>query len=421
MFEFDSTGDYMSGNGSGLAGAAVIFLVVGASLGFVGARFVGSDPEAKSSAVEEAQIDTLERQLHAVKFRNASLTDANAGLLAKNEELTRQIDALRASRPERPPAVSGIPEVVEPVPPPAQPGEPQLDIDFGEYGSLTALLEADWEQAAEALELLGKDLVELAKVFDEGGTPDAELASRVAEQNQNLRDFALQVIGQLPTNNSGNGEFTHPVAQANLVAAILARGEHPLSTGQTDSIARQGAIFDDALERATLSYTESTPGLQKLLDEVELKESFRQGMRDVLTADQLAEIFHPETEGRVGLDLFSSGVMMNHVGRTVTVSSADELRPALMDRVKTLLDVSEADLAANQSVFDTWVSEVRPLLDTAVSVNRVGSYNIGEGVVAGRAQLRALEALSSLLQLSEEARATLVNSSTFFVPRLTQP
>ena len=74
---------------------------------------------------------------------------------------------------------------------------------------------------AEAVEVINDLLIDVSKKMNEGLPIDVDLQQKVAEQNQKLVKYYAKIMGKIPTNSPINGEFSHPITTANIMAAML--------------------------------------------------------------------------------------------------------------------------------------------------------------------------------------------------------
>ena len=391
----------------------VLGLVAGVIIGKV---FLGGDGvpvDKQAAATREAERAQVESELVQLRDENQTLTTKHDEVVAENERLERSVPSLqeRLEAPTEPEADSPDGATL------GEEGAPALAVAFGEYADLEVLLGADWPAMAEALSGMRPDLLALLETIDKGEQPDMEALIRIQKANQKLQEFALEAIGKLPTHSTGNGEFTHPIATMNLMAQVLESSEAPLTEQQRGSLAGFGDDYEGEWELVNARYRDDTPKLQKILDEATLKRDFMGRVEGVLSQDQIDAVFTPEIRNLSRLDPWSPAIMLMGHASPVTVSSEEDLRGKLMKHAAASLGVETEDLAAHSQVFDEWVEGVRDMLQS-VPAPRVGFPPLDESITAGRAQLRALDALSSRLNLSEEARERLLSSSAFMVPRM---
>ena len=386
---------------------AVIAVVAGLSIGRMGA----SAPEPTENAQADADARAENEQLR-VSLDHAETERAQA--LRERDQFEGEVDALEATvkRLEAELAKLRTSEVPEEVIAAA------LGIEFGEYGDLAELTDADWEKMAGAVLSMQSSIAELAALLDAGGEMSQELGLEIAKENQKLVQFALAIADKLPTNATNfNGEYTHPVAQMNLMAEVLSQSNTPLSDAQRRALASLGDRYEQEWNSAQDSYGDDVSQLEMLLDEVALKQTILDDIEGQLSPAQVAQIFPEATRGRASLDLFSPALMMMGSAQALQVESVDQLKGTLQQRASAFLGVSQEELARHDAIFQTWVDDVSGTMQPANQF-QANSYDVETGLAAGRAQLRAVEALANALNLDPETRAALMENGSFFIPHL---
>ncbi|MEM7167126.1 MAG: hypothetical protein AAF581_16815 [Planctomycetota bacterium] len=292
-----------------------------------------------------------------------------------------------------------------------------LAVTFGDPERLNALDGARWQELATAMATIDEEVAKLAAARAAGEEVDPEVWRRISDENTKLRAYALGLVNKLPTHASGNGEFTHPLSTANLLSAYLDATELPLTVEQREAIADLGRDYDSAFAATSASYNESTFGLQKLLDELDLKREFLDQAFDSLDAQQYDAMMRPEIRGKVRMDVLSPGVMLSRTSEAMVVGSRSELRNQLVERVAKQFKLP-ADTVARSAAFDHWIRELDSVLDP-VQPGMASVYTVDQATVAGRAQLAAMQALSLELDLTPAQRQRLQNVTHLVVPRVT--
>ncbi len=379
----------------------ILVSVVAAGLGY----WLGSDSQSAVVEDRSAEIESPDAALvdanEALAAKVASLEEANKTLASENSELKSEI--AKSNVPE--PATSDEVSLAE-----------ALAISFGEFSALPELRDTDWETLAAAIIEIDDDVVKLEAALAAGEGLDAEAQQRIFAQQAKLQSYAIKLIGKLPTHASGNGEFSHPISVANMISAYLDVGEQPLSNSQRGEITSLGEEYNRSFDDLNSGYDDSTYQLEKLLDEVSLKNDFVSQMYGALDPDQADFVVRPSIRGRAALDTFSPAVMLMMKATPLSVDSPADLRSALVARVSAQFP-DDQDRLANSRVFDTWVQEVESLLEPQPRYLH-GMFKAEEATVAGYAQIRALKALADELGLSEEARARLRELQLMVVPRV---
>lgn len=178
---------------------------------------------------------------------------------------------------------------------------------FGLAGETPRFDAADWPALAKNVRGLSDLMPRMAEGLSKG-EPDTGLMQEAGELNMPLAAFAISTAKELG-GTGPNGAFTHPAVLANLLRAALAAAGLPLSEAQEQSLAQLGEAWvrDDAAARAATP--PGSPALAGLIAEVEAKAHFMDGAKALLTFPQRSALFHPQTEGRASLDLFSPALV----------------------------------------------------------------------------------------------------------------
>jgi RNA polymerase sigma-70 factor (ECF subfamily) len=211
-----------------------------------------------------------------------------------------------------------------------------------------ALDEADWAVAGEAVGKLVPHLADLTTSIAEGqGLPDD--VGDVQRWNAPLVALAVKLKDKVPGTGI-NGSFTHPAVMVNLIHATLARSEVPLDDAQAERLGRIGDAYVAEDERRLAAYGDDVIALQKALDETALKDRFFAEVDAMLAPAQRDVLHPPELVGRVGVDLFSSGLVWQQVTKAIVFFDRSELGGALVKEMMT---------------WDGLGAEERPVLEAA--------------------------------------------------------
>lgn len=296
----------------------------------------------------------------------------------------------------------------------------RLAVSFGEFAELDAFKNADWEDMAAAVEGLNALLLELFH-REESGEPMPEgFAQQIQRENARLLAFAAAVISKIPTHSPINGEFTHPLATANLMASLLERADLPTSESQRLDIAQVGERYEREYARLQGEYGEDTLSMTKILDELELKRDSVEEMRSFLSVDQLDAITRPELHNRYQLDALSPFISALSLSRPAAVSSAEDAVAKVRAHVVGTLQLSEAQVAIAAQDFERWARDVAPIL-TPIPEAEVAYMHLNDATVAGRAYERLLHSLSRSLGLGADGLRRIRSEQGWIVPRLVQP
>lgn len=317
---------------------------------------------------------------------------------ARANELEAELDALKAA-----------------IPPAAERGN--LAVPFGKWSELAEVRDADWGEIGGAAHAMIPLLKELADVMREGKEMPPALGQKIGEHNRKLIAYWARVANKLPTNADVNGEFSHPINMANMLAAQLAAAGEPLSEQQVSQISALGEEYDRRWTAAIAGYNERTFQMQKLLDEGEMKEWFKAEMMRVCTASQRAIAVPPAIDGLVGLDLYSAGLIFQMNVSDVQAPDEEQLKERLKTTAGTLYGLDSAVLEGAHFLFNDWVLALQTQLQPRAQAE-LFQYRTAELIQSGRAQLKAMQAIHADYVRDETIRETIRQSVSIIYPRI---
>ncbi|MEM7167525.1 MAG: hypothetical protein AAF581_18860 [Planctomycetota bacterium] len=343
----------------------------------------------------------------------APVPEQTEELLAENQRLSREVDALEAQLRE----VKADRDLLT-----------QLEADkkeqqepailFGQYADLAEVVNAEWAVMGRSALSMTDDLATLVRCAVEGREPeDPNLQLNIAKMNQALISYVLEVGSKINSHSPGNGAFTHPITQSNLLEQALRLAGAELSAGQAERVKELGQEYESEWNRLDASYGDQVPRLQRIFDEIELKREFTEGTRALLSDVQKAMVYRDETQDVSGKDLFSPALIIGSTSRALPIESLSELEGELRAHVAADLDVEPTVLEAHGDVFEAWVATLRPQLQPTPR-EALTSYGMDEALVAGRAQLDAMLVLAQRLDFGPEQCQSMLDQSHFVVPLL---
>ena len=362
------------------------------------ARFEAGKAEARKTAKEEAEKEVAKER------------EEQAGRV---NTLEKQVDALKKELEE---AKRATPE---PKNAPKTGKDPI--IRWGKYGDDAALREAKYDEAADATRKMQSAIERVIKAQAEGREPDAEDTADIGNNNRRLQDHLKKILGKLPTNVMGNGDYTHPFNIANIVAEALKSAGKPLSPAQVTRIGELGEEYEAAWEKSQKLYTEATFRVEKIVDEVELKQRFYDGLIEVLAADQREIIVNPQTHNRIGADLYSPGLMLVMGGVTPLVQpSRENLRTELIKQCAKNWKLDAAQLEGLNYVFDNWFTDLGEMLNPVPAAD-AEDFITPDCIKFGRAQIKAMKEVISALRLEGEAQKLFRQEGRIMLLRVALP
>ncbi|MGE0192981.1 MAG: RNA polymerase sigma factor [Planctomycetota bacterium] len=166
----------------------------------------------------------------------------------------------------------------------------------------------DWKDAGTAAHEMAPMLAPLIRSMAEDKLDQAQ-AMELGKRNLRLVNAAMKLVEAGLSGTGVNGAFTHPSVTANLIHGTLEAAGVPLDERQ---IERLKAVADDYVNREAArvaGYGPDTLAFVKLVDESKLKQAFQDAVDAFLTPEQL-KVLHPNgPKARLGLDLFSPGII----------------------------------------------------------------------------------------------------------------
>jgi RNA polymerase sigma-70 factor (ECF subfamily) len=390
--------------------AAVVVGVAALAAGF-GIGHVGARREAAQARHEAEARRGVEAELARLRSDLDREAAARAKAVEEKDALAARVDALDAElKTERDLVAQATAKEGE---------ERQLPISFGEFASLEGLQDADWPELAQALRAMNGLFVDLLEKAEKGEPIDPEIQKKIMSENTKLVKLAAQVMGKIPTNLAVNGEFTHPLVLANLMSAVLEESGVPLDARQAAALAMLGTDYEAAYARKQEGYSKETPQLEKVIDELELKNECVRKIRDAFNPGQKEALVPPEIAGRLQLDVLSPGVATLLSVKTKQFGSAEEARARFQESLLKDLQIADASSPGVSAAFDAWYREVEPLL--APQHAKQGSVpRVDDVLLAGRAQANLMKMLLESGSLGEQARAQILARQDWMFPQVVE-
>jgi hypothetical protein len=241
----------------------------------------------------------------------------------------------------------------------------------------------------------------------------ADLAAAAAppgdwpERPPDVARRALALRGAVETAASdGLGELTHPVVAARLAGEILARAGLGLTAEQWREAVRLAGEYEAAMARAEAGYGAETIRMERVLDEIDLKEDFASAFVDGLTDEQRAHLL---ADGR--RPSFLSPLLIAEA-RAMPVAPGQ--RAELAERFAA--DVARSfgipgDVASQLA--DRLFRDMAPLFDPAAAARLAPVERV---LLAGRAQANVFEAVLRAPGVDEPARQRILAICRWVVP-----
>jgi len=241
-----------------------------------------------------------------------------------------------------------------------------------------------WTEAGEAAAEMLPLLQDLAGAFGGGESVSDDTGIRIGKWNQELVKVAFAAVSGKLSGTGMNGAFTHPAVSLNLVAATLEHGAMPLDEGQRERLYEIGdrILHDD--ERRLDSYNDETFQLQKTIEECDLKDRMFSQVNEILTQEQ-RDLLHPaRTRGRMGVDIFSSGVIYYTITKPVDFKTRVDLAESLVQKYGLRGNLTEEEQASIKGAAKVWAegfsdAHLQSTADQLVQTSRKSSG----GMLAG--------------------------------------
>jgi RNA polymerase sigma-70 factor (ECF subfamily) len=400
------TGTIMTSKTAFAIGAvAVATLVAGWGIGRISAPTGRDDAIARHGLVPRETLEDLQGHYDRARAELQETKAQNAALAGQRDRLVAQVAALTAKPEPEPQAEEAK----------AATGASSLPVAFGKFSDLEAIKNADWNDLADAVAIMLEAIRDDIDRQNQGLPHNVDVRAKMQQQNRRLHGLAGGIMGEIPTHRMGNGEFTHPLIVANITAAMLQNAELPLTDRQLEDIVAIGNDYEAEYARIQETYTEETPELEKLIDELELKRAAVDLIYEGLTPEQRAIVSRPDIRHRAGVDMLSPALMTILLPQPQNMGSREEVRTKMPKTFAEKYGLEAEQVAAVSNLFEEWYRAVEPILDP---VSPGVPLHIDQLITSGRAQLDLTKALFELPYLGEEARTAILGESTWLVPQV---
>ncbi len=292
---------------------------------------------------------------------------------------------------------------------------------FGPSGAEAFVLEADWPDLGRAHRTLTGSLALLYAAKREKKPIPEELQVRLQESTERVRRFEFASRGRMGSVAGQNGETTHPLFMANLVAAVLAEAGRPLTPAQVGAIADLGDAYERGLASSRAGRTSTDLRLLSLLDEYALKDRFRDGLFAALDAEQQALLVAPADREVASRDLWCPTLMLIHTCTLVVGPDLATVRGKLPGLLGKTLGLDAAAQERVAPLLDAWLRDVTPATTAPVQATDVAFFSCEQGRVALEAGARLYAGIAALLPADSPGRARCLEADGVPIPRLLLP
>jgi len=237
---------------------------------------------------------------------------------------------------------------------------------------------------------------------------------KISQLNGALIKAAAEVDEKLPGDGI-NGAYTHPAFMVNSIAATLEAAGLPLNAAQSESLGKIGREFTDRENARLGGYDERAYALAKILDEADLKDRFFEQVLALLTPEQREAVSPSAGRGLVGMDLYSSGLMLQLHGNPLP---AKDLDGYLLQVERVIIHRSEfpedrkADLKA---AIKAWSADL-PAEWFAQDTEPLLKVTFVEDV--GRRQLVLMRKIAEEMSVPEACSKKIREAGAFLIPMI---
>jgi hypothetical protein len=386
--------------------AAGLGLFLGMSLGRKGGSTGGG---------ADARVKALEDQVASLR---TALDEARAAAAAGTPPAATADQPDLSGRAEKPVA-SLVPSV------PAESAGTGSDGEEARGGLVripgldSALAEVDWDEVGSNVIRMRPDLDAFAESRAHGTNLAPEVLRRIQTHNRPLVMAALTFEGGLKSGDP-NTAYTHPAFLSNAIVAALENAKMPLSDAQQKAVAEVAVRYTEEETKRKAAYAPDTWELQKILDEAELRDRFYDETFALLTPEQQAALVNPALRGRVGVDLFSSGLTWQMRQMPLLFRDVDQLAELVVARIVASLggdwtDVQKDDLARLVAEWlATWPrGTLETVADPYALAGMTPTLYVRE---SGRRQLAFLQSLGAALSFEPARLQALRAGGIVYVP-----
>ena len=392
-----------------VVGIALVCTALGFGLGHFGGASL-SDTEQRQLVAEDLSADVEQARSALARMRKE-----NRSLATLNLHLRQQVDELRSS------AATAQAEIDELVTEATQAhGKVTASVLAGSLRENAAIATADWSAIAAALENYHE--LQVAMVRRQGaGLSAAEFEDKLEESATGIRralaGLTAALIDAVPTHSPGNGEFTHPLVLANTLGALLEHEGTPLTTLQKEAIADAVEDFEAEYEATQEWYSDATPRLSKVVDELRLKQHAMSQLWNGLSDEQVAALASVDEADRLGVAICSPLLIAS--GKVRDFDNAVAAHSGIRHFAAKRYGLSTGQIAALNPAFDEWLRQTQ-LVEASPDEDSTLPPRIDRVVAAGEAHAHLLEAIVETVQLDDETAERLLDDATWIVPRIGQ-
>lgn len=349
----------------------------------------------------------------SVKLDAAKAAESRA--LKESDELRDKLREAEAERDVFRDKVERLEDELAPIR--AEKAERGPTFTFGKYGQIEGVTSSNWKDLSGASHKVITNLRTLREHQIKGEQPPREVYLAIQENTEKMRTYEYDTIGVLPTWAKHNGEFTHPISHSNLIASELKSAGMPLSDAQVARIEKLGLQWESDYEAAQKRYNDSTPRVEKMLDEYTLKGAFVDDVWDVLNERQRDHFVDPKWLHVAHVDLYCTSLMIIHTSPIITGADIGEVGTKLQKMLVENFAIPEEQVSALRPILDTWQADVAGIIE-AVPQTHAQFYTYEQGKIAAQATAKLARSIRDYGMLNEENHAKLLDAYTIYIPRV---
>jgi hypothetical protein len=387
--------------------ATVTFVAVGLVAGLGVGWFVGSRQPSEPAPVGERPAGATGDSASAAANPGAARLEGQepAAKIAalEQENATKQAELVAARQ-----QVKDLEARVEALTP--KPVDPSA-LRFGLPASTPGFDAADWNALATHVVALAKAMPAVKSDLLAGKLSAATMET-LQKHNTPLVQLAMSLFKELK-GKTPNDAYTHPASIANLIRAVLQTSGDALTPAQEQGIVSLGKAWEAEMEQVNAARGPDAVELAAVVGEVAAKDRFLRGVKALLTPSQRALLWQPDVEDRVGIDIFSPGLVyqMREDGTSPDPAALAE------NAVKQLLELARIE-DVPPSTFAYWGQQWVDALPAAAREARTARdgdvmFPTLATVQAGaQAQLQAMKGILASGKLTPEQAAKLRGVAT---------
>jgi hypothetical protein len=193
----------------------------------------------------------------------------------------------------------------------------------------------------------------------------------------------------------------------------------PMTAAQKGALQEIAARFAGEDDARRANYSEDTPALQRVLEEMAMKERFYREARGALGPEQLALISDPMTQGYTGVDVIGTGVAWAQFARPVGAADGAAFGKELGEQLTSKLQLADADAQRVRAIVQKWTAQIpQEVWTTGDPTHRKLNFLPVSSVhAAAQVQLGMMQEILGSVPLSAEQRKQLLKSRAIYVPQ----